>query len=95
MKPLHRRMIAIVVATAFASPWGAAFGAPQLFKCVEGGRTIYQQQACPVSAQAEPTPGAPRVAARTAAASTDAASAPPARRIKPPSPASSEPATLR
>ena len=35
-----------------------ALAASQLFKCVEGGRTVYQQQACPVSAQAEPAPSA-------------------------------------
>ncbi len=95
MKARHRGLTALAVATIFAAPCGAAFGASQLFKCVEGGRTVYQQQACPASSQAEPAPGAPRVVARTVGASAEPASAPPARKVKPPSPSSSDSATPR
>ena len=98
MKPLRRGLVAVaLLATAFAPLGGTASAASQLFKCVEGGRTVYQQQACPVSSQAEQAPGAPRVTAGTMAAATsgDAASAPPARKVKPSSPGSSAPATTR
>jgi len=71
--------------------WSLA-AAPQLFKCVDGGHTVYQQQACPVTSQAEPAASAAHVSAR-------AASEPAARvtaRLKPASPpASSGPATPR
>ena len=48
---------AVLALAALAGPAGAA---SKMYKCVEGGRTIYQQQACAVSAQAE----APASAAR-------------------------------
>jgi hypothetical protein len=68
-----RALAALAAASALIAMAGDAGAASQLFKCVEGGRTVYQQQACPVSAQAdapasaphatvkaEATPGAPR-----------------------------------
>ena len=95
MKPLSRSIAAVAAATAFAWLCGAAFGASQLFKCVDGGRTVYQQQACPVSSQAEPASAAPRLAVRTSAAATEAPASAPPRKVKPTSPASSAPATPR
>lgn len=91
MRPLQRGVVAVAAATAFAWLGGAAFGASQLFKCVDGGRTVYQQQACPVSSQPEPASAPARLTARTGAASAEAASAP--RKVKPSSPVSSAPAT--
>ncbi len=64
----------------------------QLFKCVDGGRTVYQQQACPVTQHVE-------ASASGAHASAKSASEPAAKvtaRLRPPSgPASSAPATPR
>ena len=65
----------------------AAIGASpaaQLFKCMEGGRTVYQQQACPVSG-AEPAASAPPAASQAA----------PSRRLKPSAAPSSAPARHR
>ena len=93
MKALPRSIAAVAAATALAWPSGAAFGASQLFKCVDGGRTVYQQQACPLSSQAEPASAAPRLSARTGVASTETAASAPPRKVKPTSPASSGPAT--
>jgi len=73
----------------------SAGAASQLFKCIEGGRTVYQQQACPVSAQSETAASAPRAAARADVASAPAAASA-AHKLKPVSrPASSVPATPR
>jgi hypothetical protein len=93
MRPLQHAFAAAAVGALLAALSGASFGASQLFKCVEGGRTVYQQQACPVSSQPEPAASsAARLAAKTAVAGSDAASAP-ARKLRPPSLASSAPAT--
>ncbi len=71
--------------------WSMA-ASPQLFKCVEGGRTVYQQQACPVTSQPEPAASGP--AATTKIASEPATKV--AVRLRPASPpASSAPATPR
>jgi hypothetical protein len=79
-----------------AAPGGDAVAATQMFKCVIGGRTIYQQQAC--SAEAE-LPKASAAAAAGASAPAAAVSASPAasvRKAKPASrAASSVPATPR
>jgi hypothetical protein len=91
MKPLQHA-IAAAAGALLAALSGASLGASQLFKCVEGGRTVYQQQACPVSSQPEPAASAARLAAKTAVAGNDVASAPP-RKLRSPSPASSAPAT--
>jgi Domain of unknown function (DUF4124) len=72
--------------------WSTA-GSPQLFKCVEGGRTVYQQQACPVTAQLEPMANSPHPATQASEPAPKIAA-----RLKPASPASpasSAPATLR
>jgi len=74
-------LLALVV---LAGPAGAG---SQLFKCIDGARTIYQQQACSVSTAADPAASAARADA-----------APPAapRKLKPASAsASAAPATPR
>ncbi len=38
----------------------------QLFKCVEGGRTVYQQQACPVTREVESSASGVHAAAKSA-----------------------------
>ena len=84
--------LAAALALALATPKIATAGA-QLFKCVEGGRTVYQQQACPLSSQPEGA-SAPRAAAKASGPAEPALAA--ARKIKPSSstpPASAVPAT--
>jgi hypothetical protein len=87
------------IAAAGASP------AAQLFKCIERGRTVYQQQACPVSAepvasaphaasQAAPR-AAPQAASHAAARASAVGEAAPARRLKPAAAPSSAPAARR
>ena len=79
--------LAAALALAVASD---AFAAAQLYKCVENGRTVYQQQACnpqPESAAASTT--------RPPASAASDASAAAARKVKRPWPASSAPATPR
>jgi len=85
------RFAAATIATALTAVCGASFGASKLFKCIEGGRTVYQQQAC--SATSEPAPSAPAPAAKSSGA--DVASAPARPAVRPPSPASSASATPR
>jgi hypothetical protein len=94
-----RRQLAVAAGLVLASLCEASLGGSQLFKCVEGGRTVYQQQACSVSSQPELAASAPRPQAK---ASAPAAAAAPAletvaatRRLKPPSPASAAIATSR
>jgi hypothetical protein len=83
------QLAALASALALMLFCGASQGAAQLFKCVEGGRTVYQQQAC--STTSEP---AARVAAPAMKASGgEAASG--ARALRPPSPASAASATRR
>ncbi len=58
---------------------------PQLYKCIDGGRTVYQQLACPVTSQVDS-------ASSPARNSAQAASEPAARvtaRLKPASPTAS------
>jgi hypothetical protein len=86
------RVAAASLSLLLVASWSAA-GSPQLFKCVEGGRTVYQQQACPVTAQLEPMASSPQPATKTPEPAPKVAA-----RLKPASPlspASSAPATLR
>ena len=79
---------ALALATLAA---GSAFAASQMHKCVEGGRTVYQQQACPVASQVE---AAPAAASGAKAASEQAANL--AARVRPAlAPASAAPAMPR
>jgi len=81
MSPSSRRFAALLVGVLLATPCTAVFAASQLFKCIDGGRTVYQQQACSPSTQPEPATGTPQATARASAAVVDpAASAP--RRIR-------------
>jgi hypothetical protein len=102
MRPLHRRAAAAAAGVVLATLSGTSLGASQLFKCIEGGRTVYQQQACSVSSQPEPAASAPRITAKASAAGGEpvprgsAEAAPPGtRKVKPASPASAAPATPR
>jgi hypothetical protein len=74
---------------------GSASAATQMFKCIIGGRTVYQQQACPADAE---LPMAPGISPGSPATPASAASQPAASKskVKPASrPASSVPATPR
>lgn len=67
---------------------------PQLFKCVDGGHTVYQQLPCPLTAQVESAASGARAPAKAQAASEPAGKI--AARLRPASPpASSAPATPR
>jgi hypothetical protein len=93
MKALERGIVAAAVGAALMTLAGASLGASQLFKCIDGGRTVYQQQACPVSSQPEPAASAAGLTAKT---NTNAAAEPasaPARKLRPPAPASAALAT--
>ena len=94
MSPLPRRVAALCAGALLALPCARPFAASQLFTCVEGGRTVYQQQACSVSSQPEVAASAPRATAKASAPASGAASAAP-RKVKSSSPASSAPATPR
>jgi hypothetical protein len=77
---------------ALATCAGPAGAASQLYKCVERGRTIYQQQACAVSPQEAPA-SAPGLTVHASAASEPAPAG--TGKVKRSSPASSAPATPR
>jgi hypothetical protein len=78
------------LAAALALALGSdAFAAPQMYKCVENGRTVYQQQAC------NPQPEAAASAAKAPASAASDASAAAGRKLRRPSPASSAPAAPR
>jgi hypothetical protein len=54
MKRRSRLSVALAMASALgALPDSGFAGSPLLYKCVDGGHTVYQQQACPVSAVAD------------------------------------------
>ena len=95
MSPLPRGIAALLLGASLAGPGAGAFAASQLYKCVDSGRTVYQQQACSPSTQPESAASAAQATVRASAAVTDpAASAP--RRIRASSaPASSALATPR
>jgi hypothetical protein len=91
-----RKLARLVAATALATlalAGSGSFAATQMFKCIIGGRTVYQQQACPADAEA------PKAATTTAASSppaSAAASSAAPRKPKPGvTPASTVPATPR
>ena len=95
MTRTDRRLAAVLVGASLAWPCAGALAASQLHKCVDSGRTVYQQQACSPSAQAEPVTSAPHASAKASGPTTDTASIAP-RKIKAPSAAASAaPATLR
>jgi hypothetical protein len=78
------------LAAALALALGSdAFAAAQMYKCVENGRTVYQQQAC------NPHPEAAASAAKAPASAAADASSAAGKKVKRPSPASSAPATSR
>ena len=56
MKPRRRAASLAAVGASLAGRRGAPPPRSQLFKCVDGGRTVYQQQACPASRRAEARP---------------------------------------
>jgi hypothetical protein len=82
--------IARIAATLVVALGNDVFAASQMYKCVENGRTVYQQQAC--NPQAEAASAAH--AAPPASAASDASSAA-AKKVKRPSSPSSAPATPR
>ena len=91
-----QRLGAFLLASAWlAGLCGNAFAASKLFKCVDGGRTVYQQQACSPSTQPDAASTvSPAMAKASAPGADPAASAP--RRIRAlPSPASAALATPR
>ena len=94
MSPLARRLAALFAGALLALPCARPFAASQLYKCVDGGRTVYQQQACSVSSQPEAAATGPNTATKASTPAADAASAAP-RKLRPSSPASSVPATPR
>lgn len=71
-----------------------AGAASQMFKCIVGNRTVYQQQGCPVDAEPAASSAA-RAASASAKATTGAAAASPSRKVKPASRAASVPAMPR
>ena len=91
-----QRLGALLLASAWlAGLCGNAIAASKLFKCVEGGRTVYQQQACSPSAQPEVAASAPRATTKSSAPGADAAPSAPHKLKAPSSPASTVPATRR
>ena len=89
---MRRALCAAAASLLLAVPSWSMAASPQLFKCVEGGRTVYQQQACPVSSQLEPAASGPTSTSKAASEPATRVAA----RLKPASPpASSAPATLR
>ena len=95
MNPLLHRLAGVAAGALLVAPCADGWAASQLFKCIDGGRTVYQQQACPVNSQPEGAASAPRIGAQASAPVADTASAA-ARRLRPPaSSASAVPATRR
>jgi hypothetical protein len=89
------RLAAATAIVALAIGGSGALAATQMFKCIVGGRTVYQQQACPVDAELANPPGVTAASSPTKAASA-ASGAAAVHRLKPASrPASSAPATPR
>ena len=84
------RIARIAALLAFAVGAGVD-AAPQMYKCVENGRTVYQQQACNPQPAAEPAASA----AHPPASAASDASATATKKIRRPSPASSASAMPR
>jgi hypothetical protein len=80
------RRLAVAAALVFTAVPFTADAAPTMYKCIEGGRTVYQQQACPVHPDAEPAASAARAATKASAAAEPAAGE---RKVKRASPAAS------
>ena len=95
MSPSSRRVAALFVGALLAAPCTAVVAASQLFKCVDGGRTVYQQQACSPTTQPEVAASAPQTTAKVSAPVTDSAASAPRRIRALSSPASSALATPR
>lgn len=101
MNASSRRAAGVLAGALLAGLLGDALAASQLYKCVDGGRTVYQQQACSPSAQPEiaaSTPAkasAPNVMAKASAPAASPAAVPPHNVKAPASPASSAPAKPR
>lgn len=88
-----RQLAAVAAAALVAVSW-AAGAAPQMYKCIEGGRTVYQQQACAVHPDPEPAASAVHAAVKASAVASPTSAG--ERKVKRPSPpASSVPATPR
>ncbi len=90
-----RHLGAVAAGALFAATCADTLAAAQMFKCVDGGRTVYQQQACSVSSQPDGAASAPRIGAKASAPVADAVSAAPRKLRSSASPASAVPATLR
>ena len=94
MSPLPRGIAALLLGASLAGAGADACAASQLYKCVDGGRTVYQQQACSPSTQPDASTVSPAMAKSSAPSADPASSAP--RRIRAlPSPASAALATPR
>jgi hypothetical protein len=88
---LSARLAAATGVVAFAVVGHHASAATQMFKCIVAGRTIYQQQACPVTAEPPASATASGAIPGAASAATESSAA---RKIKPASrAASAAPAT--
>ena len=77
MRPLLGRFAGAIAGAVLAAPCAGSFAASQLFKCVDGGRVVYQQQACPVSSQPDGAASAARIGAKASAPMADASTAAP------------------
>jgi hypothetical protein len=96
MKGLLGRFAAVAIGALLAAPCAEALAGTQLFKCVDGGRTVYQQQACSVSSQPDPAASAPRPGAKASGPAAETVSSTAPRKLRASSsPASAAPATLR
>jgi hypothetical protein len=87
MRSVLRRTPALVTAALLAAPLATPFAASQLHKCIDGGRTVYQQQACAVTSAPETAASAPRLPASASTARTEVTST--TRSVRSASPASS------
>jgi hypothetical protein len=100
MKP-HRALARLAAAAGFltfAMTAPGSFAATQMFKCIIGGRTVYQQQACPADAdppKAAASAGAASSPSGSASASAPSPGAAPRKPRPAERPASSAPATPR
>ena len=95
MSPLPRGIAALLLGASLAGTGASAFAASQLYKCVDGGRTVYQQQACSPSTQPDAASTVSPAMAKSSAPSADPASSAPRRIRASPSPASAALATPR
>jgi hypothetical protein len=82
-----RPYFALAAASALAALADSGFAGSQLlYKCVDGSRTVYQQQACPVSAAPEAPASAVHAAPAPAAAMQKVKSAFPSASAAPATP---------